>query len=52
MRSKKVMRKKLILFIAMFMASIMGMEAKEKENLVKIECEYGTMIVRLYDDTP
>lgn len=49
---KKVMRKKLILFIAMFMASIMGMEAKEKENLVKIECEYGTMIVRLYDDTP
>lgn len=34
------------------MASIMGMEAKEKENLVKIECEYGTMIVRLYDDTP
>ena len=47
---KKVMRKKLILFIAMFMASIMGMEAKE--NLVKIECEYGTMIVRLYDDTP
>ncbi|MDD5997974.1 MAG: peptidylprolyl isomerase [Bacteroidales bacterium] len=46
------MRKKLILFIAMFMASIMGMEAKEKENLVKIECEYGTMIVRLYDDTP
>ena len=36
----------------MFMASIMGMEAKEKENLVKIECEYGTMIVRLYDDTP
>jgi peptidyl-prolyl cis-trans isomerase B (cyclophilin B) len=37
---------------AMFMASIMGMEAKEKENLVKIECEYGTMIVRLYDDTP
>lgn len=52
MRSKKVMRKKLILFIAMFMASIMGMEAKEKENLVKIECEYGTMVVRLYDDTP
>lgn len=52
MRSKKVMRKKLILFIAIFMASIMGMEAKEKENLVKIECEYGTMIVRLYDDTP
>ena len=51
-RTKKVMRKKLILFIAMFMASIMGMEAKEKENLVKIECEYGTMIVRLYDDTP
>ncbi len=49
---KKVMRKKLILFIAMFMASIMGMEAKEKENLVKIECEYGTMVVRLYDDTP
>ncbi|MBO7626463.1 MAG: peptidylprolyl isomerase, partial [Paludibacteraceae bacterium] len=46
------MRKKLILFIAMFMASIMGMEAKEKENLVKIECEYGTMVVRLYDDTP
>ena len=34
------------------MASIMGMEAKEKENLVKIECEYGTMVVRLYDDTP
>lgn len=51
-RTKKVMRKKLILFIAMFMASIMGMEAKEKENLVKIECEYGTMVVRLYDDTP
>ena len=34
------------------MASIMGMEAKEKENLEKIECEYGTMVVRLYDDTP
>ncbi len=36
----------------MFMASLMSMEAKEKENLVKIECEYGTMVVRLYDDTP